>query len=95
MFVHARTYVLGLTERCVMCTYVAYVWEQNWQHQTDRETERWQYKAQGIVPHLFLLNKAIWKKQDHSLQSPVWVKNKSIVLIFKFDIVLKSVLDMQ
>ena len=33
-------YVSGLNDRYVMCTYVAYVQEQNWQQQRDREIER-------------------------------------------------------
>ena len=41
MFVYAHTYVLGLTnEKYVMHMYVAYVWEQNWQRQRDREIDR-------------------------------------------------------
>ena len=69
---------------------------------TERETERERerdrettIKHRGLYCTFFLLNWVVWKKQDHSLQSPVWVKNKSIVLIFKFDIVLKSVVGMQ
>ena len=40
MFVNACTYVLGLNERYVMHTYVAYVQDQNWQQQTERDTQR-------------------------------------------------------
>ena len=36
-FVNAHTYVLGLNERYVMCMYIAYVSEQNWQWQRERE----------------------------------------------------------
>ena len=39
MFVYACTYVLGLNERYVMCMYVAYIQEQHWQRQTDRERD--------------------------------------------------------
>ena len=93
MFVYACKYALGLNERYIMCTYVAYIQEQHWQQQTEREMDD---KAQGIVPYLFfLLNKAIWKKQDHSLQNSIWVKIKNIILILNFDIVLKSVVGMQ
>ena len=82
MFVNAQTYVLGLNERYVMHTYVAYVWEQNWQQQTEREREReMDYKAQGIIPYLFILKGAVWKKQHHSLQSSIWVQVKNIVFI--------------
>ena len=39
------------------------------ERETERETESQRDdKAQGIVPHLFL-NGAVWKNQDHSLQS--------------------------
>ena len=58
MCVNARVYVLGLNVRYVMLTYVAYVQEESWWQQTDRETERERqtdnYEAQGIVPHLFV-----------------------------------------
>ena len=40
VFVNAHTYVLGLNERYVMCTYIAYVLEQNWQEQREREREK-------------------------------------------------------
>ena len=89
MFVNAHTCVLGLNERYVMCKYIAYVSEQNLQWQRERERER--DKAQEIKPYFFLKG-AVCKKQDHSLQSSVWVKSKNI--FFKFDIVLKSVVGM-
>ena len=40
MFVYACMNVLGLNERYIMCTYVAYVREQNWQWMRKRERER-------------------------------------------------------
>ena len=43
------------------------------QRERDRDRER-DDKAQGIVPYFFLLNKAVWKKQDHSFQSSILVK---------------------
>ena len=93
MFVYAHMYVLGLrNEKYVMCMYVDYVWELNWQRQRDRETERQRdretkrqrdsvNKAQGIISHLFSKG-GFCKKQNHSLQSSVWVQIKNTV--FKF-----------
>jgi len=81
MFVYACMYVLGLmnNEKC-KCTYVPYVQEQNWWRQTDRQTDS--NKAQGIVPHLFSFKGAVWKKQNHSFQSYVWVKIKIYFLFW-------------
>ena len=99
MFVYAHTYILGLmNEKCIMCTYVAYIWKQNWQRiQTqrdkDRERQANNIKHRGLHHTFFLLNGAVWKKQDYSLQCSVWVETKNIY--FNFDIVLKSVLGMQ
>ena len=92
MFVNARTYVLGFNKRYVIRTYVAYVWEQNWQHQTDRQTdterdkdtererERETIKHRGLYRTFFLLIGAVWKKQDHSLESSILVQVENIVL---------------
>ena len=93
MFVYACTYVLGFTEWYVMCTYVAYVQVQNWQHQRERQTERETIKHRGLYCTFFLLKETVCKKQDHSLQCSIWVQIKNIV--FNFDIVLKSVVGMQ
>ena len=95
MFVYAHMYVSGLrNERYIMCTYIAYIQEQNWQRRRDRQTEWERDKAQGTVPHLFfLLNGAACKKQDHSFQSSVWVQIK--ITVFNVDIVLKSAVGMQ
>jgi hypothetical protein len=101
MFVNAHTCILGLNERYIMCTYVAYVQEQNWQQprvrQTDRErereTENWTIKHRGMYHTFFVLNGTVWKKQDHSLQCSIWVQIENIV--FNFDIALKSVVGMQ
>ena len=62
---------------------------------TERETEREtdDIKHRGSYHTFFLLKGAVWKKQDHSLQSSIWVQIKNIV--FNFDIVLKSVVGMQ
>ena len=85
MFVNACMYVLG--ERYVMCTYVAYVWKQNWQRQTaerekdrerERERERDGIKHRGLYHTFFLLKETVWKKQDHSLQSSIWVQIRNV-----------------
>ena len=90
LFDYACTYVSGLrNERFIIHTYVAYVQEQNWQQHTERETERErdrQRERQTTIKHRggtvpFFSNRAVWKKQDHSLQSSVWVKIKNIFLI--------------
>jgi hypothetical protein len=43
----------------------------------------------------FLLNGAVWKMQDHSLQCSIWVNIENIVFNITFDIVLKSIVGMQ
>ena len=102
MYVNAHTYILGLNERYVMHTKVAYVQEQHWQQQRQREGERQRererettIKHRGLYGTFVLWKGTAWKKQDHSLQSSILVKIKNIVLMFNFDIVLKSVVGMQ
>jgi hypothetical protein len=98
MFDNACMYVLGLNERYVMCMCVAYPWKESWQHtkrQRDRQRERrMTIKHRGLFCS-FLSKGAVWKKQDHSLQSFVWVQIKKFNLIFNFDMVLKRVVGMQ
>ena len=76
MFVYARTYVLGLNERCVMHTYVAYVGEQNWQRKTDRyiythterererEKERYANSVHPQTPYGLYFSTITW---DHTV----------------------------
>jgi len=62
----------------------------------DKEREReTTIKHSGSYCTLFLLKGAVWKKQDHSLQSSILVQIKNIVLLFNFDTVLKSVVGIQ
>ena len=84
-----------MNEKCVMHTYVCSLrlkakLTMNPDREIDRETDD---KAQGIVLFLFSFKGAVWKKQDHSFQSSVWVQIENIP--FNFDIVLKSVVGMQ
>ena len=88
---YVHTYVLWLNEKCVMRTYVCSLrLKAKLTMNPDRETDD---KAQGIVLFLFSFKGAVWKKQDHSFQSSVWVQIENIP--FNFDIVLKSVVGMQ
>ena len=96
MFVNACTYVLGLNERYVRHMYIAYVWEESWQQYTNRERDtqkETEIKHRGLYHTFCLLNGVTWKKQDHSLQSSVWVQIKNTV--FNFDIGSKSVVGIQ
>jgi hypothetical protein len=61
----------------------------------ERQRDREMIKHRGLYRTFFLLNGATWKKQNHSLQWSVLVENKNIVVMFNFDIVLKSVVGMQ
>jgi hypothetical protein len=64
------------------------------ERETERERER-RIKHRGSYRTFFLLKETVWKKQDHSLQCSILVKIKNIVLIFNFDIVLKSAVGMK
>ena len=78
---HVRTYI----------TYESKIDDDSRETERQRERERDDNKAQGIVPYLFLII-AVCTKQEHSLQSYVWVQIKNI--IYNFDRVLKSFLGM-
>ena len=87
MFGYAHMYVLRLTnEKYVMHMYIAYVQKQNWLRQRhththrerERERNRDSTKHRGLYCTFFLWKGVVCKKQDHSLQSSVWVKTKHI-----------------
>ena len=85
-------HILGSNERYVIHTYVAYIWEQNWQQQRDRETDN--YKVQQIVPHLFLRGQ-LGKSKITVYKVLFDYKLKILFSLFNVDIVLKSVVGMQ
>ena len=81
-----------------MRTSVAYLQQQHWQRQRERQKDRERemtIKHRGWHSTFFLLKGAVWKMQDHSLQSSILVKIENIFLMFNFDIVLRSVVGMQ
>ena len=85
-----------------MRTSVAYLQQQHWQRHRERETVRQKIRERQMTVKLrgwhstfFLLKGAVWKMQDHSLQSSILVKIENIFLMFNFDIVLRSVVGMQ
>jgi hypothetical protein len=89
--VHLCTNVcISIEWKYVMRMYVVYVWKQNWwrvkaQRDRDKESETGkQHKAQGIAPYLFSFKQAVWKKQDHSLQSFVYINLKYTYFNFQF-----------
>ena len=78
-FMH--TYILGLTNgKYVMRTYICSLHLKAKLSKTERETDG--IKHRELYHTFFLLNGAVWKKQDHSLQSSVWVQIKNISFYF-------------